>query len=213
MLELGKPTPDFPHPWSIRGWIDGRPAGPADADSLSLADELAAFLHALWRVDASGGPAAGAHSFWRGGSLQTYDGEARAAFAAVSDRVEIHRVTAIWDAALASPSDDRASWVHGDIAPGNLLMKAGRLVGVIDFGCCAVGDPACDLAVAWAWFDAPARAAFASALGASAGRWARARGWALWKAAITLAAPGRGGWPPPGVAARTLEALLTEETT
>jgi aminoglycoside phosphotransferase (APT) family kinase protein len=69
-------------------------------------------------------------------------------------------VEAIWETALASSWRSPAVWVHGDLAPGNLLVKAGRLHAVIDFGNCAVGDPACDLVIAWTFFEGAARSAF-----------------------------------------------------
>ncbi|MDD3006704.1 MAG: phosphotransferase [Candidatus Pacebacteria bacterium] len=39
-------------------------------------------------------------------------------------------------------------WVYGDVSTGNLLVKNGQLKTVIDFGCSAVGDPACVLSIA-----------------------------------------------------------------
>jgi aminoglycoside phosphotransferase (APT) family kinase protein len=76
--------------------------------------------------------------------------------------------------------------------PGNLLLRGGELGAVIDFGSCAVGDPACDLMLAWSFFTPAERAVFRSELALDPDTWARGRGWALWKAAITLAAdPGR----------------------
>ena len=51
-------------------------------------------------------------------------------------------------------------WVHGDITASNLLLADGALHAVIDFGCAAVGDPACDLVVAWTFFPARAAATF-----------------------------------------------------
>ena len=59
-------------------------------------------------------------------------------------------------------------------------------MGVIDFGTSGVGDPACDLVIAWTSFTGESRAAFRRAVGHNAGTWARARGWALWKALISL---------------------------
>jgi len=56
---------------------------------------------------------------------------------------------------------------------------------VIDFGCCAVGDPACDLVAAWTLFDARS-ATFKDGMQLDAATWQRARGWALWKALITF---------------------------
>jgi aminoglycoside phosphotransferase (APT) family kinase protein len=58
---------------------------------------------------------------------------------------------------------------------------------VIDFGSSAVGDPACDLAIAWTLLDEASRDAFRAALPLDAATWARGRGWTLWKGLITLA--------------------------
>ena len=77
-------------------------------------------------------------------------------------------------------------WFHGDVAAGNLLVRDGRLAAVIDFGTSGVGDPACDVVIAWTLFDGESRATYREALGVDAGTWSRGRGWALWKALITL---------------------------
>ena len=66
-------------------------------------------------------------------------------------------------------------------------MKGGALCAVIDFGCLAVGDPACDLVVAWTLLTGESREAFRAALPFDEDTWNRARGWALWKALITAA--------------------------
>ena len=50
-----------------------------------------------------------------------------------------------------------------------------------------MGDPACDLAIAWTLFSGPSRAAFRAALPLDQGTWDRGRGWTLWKALISLA--------------------------
>ena len=50
-----------------------------------------------------------------------------------------------------------------------------------------MGNPSCDLAIAWTLFDGESREAFRAALGPDDATWARGRGWALWKALITLA--------------------------
>jgi aminoglycoside phosphotransferase (APT) family kinase protein len=84
-------------------------------------------------------------------------------------------------------------WVHGDITASNLLVADGHLHAVIDFGCSAVGDPACDLVMAWTFFTGDSRDAFHNGLALDDATWARARGWALWKALITLARERQGG--------------------
>ncbi len=89
-------------------------------------------------------------------------------------------------------------------------FKASELCAVIDFGQLAVGDPACDLAIAWTFFDAESRAVFRSALGLDAATWARARGWVLWKALIVLA--GLSGTNPLEIekSRRVLQTVLAE---
>ncbi|MDQ4068088.1 MAG: phosphotransferase [Actinomycetota bacterium] len=56
---------------------------------------------------------------------------------------------------------------------------------MIDFGCMAVGDPACDLAVAWTFFSGESREAFRRRVPVDDATWVRGRVWALWKALIT----------------------------
>ena len=48
---------------------------------------------------------------------------------------------------------------------------------------------ACDVVIAWTRFAGRSRAAVRDTLGADDAMWARARGWALWKALITLDGP------------------------
>ena len=192
-LAMGRPGEGYDWPWSVRRWIEGTPA-PAGGgpDPTRLAADLAGFLSALQAADAEGGPPAGAHSFHRGGDLAVYDGETRAAIAALSDRIDAAAAATVWEAGLAAAWAGPPVWAHGDIAAGNLLLDgAGRLCAVIDFGGCAVGDPACDLAIAWTLFSGESRAAFRRALPLDAGTWARGRAWCLWKALIVWAgAPG-----------------------
>lgn len=68
-----------------------------------LAAELGRFLFALRHAPADGGPAAGAHSFYRGASLRHYDDETRTAVARLGSRIPAERVLATWDDALAAP--------------------------------------------------------------------------------------------------------------
>ena len=188
-LGMGAPDLGYPWGWSIYGWIEGETAAAAPiADLPGCARSLADFLAALQRIDAAGGPAAGAHSFFRGGALATYDAETRQAIAALGGRIDGAGATAVWEAALAAQWRGPPMWLHGDVTPGNLLLKDGRLGAVIDFGCCAVGDPACDLAIAWTFFHGASREAFRAGLPLAAATWARARGWTLWKALIVGAA-------------------------
>ena len=176
---LGAPGHGYPWPWTLNRWLPGSDLLHAhELDRTRLAAELGRFLRALRSIDGSHGPLAGAHSFYRGASLQHYDSEARSALRSPDE-------AKIWHEALASQWHGPPTWFHGDIAPGNLLIDQGRLCAVIDWGTSGVGDPACDLVIAWTYFDAVERQTFAAEAGLDEGTWARARGWALWKALIT----------------------------
>jgi aminoglycoside phosphotransferase (APT) family kinase protein len=184
-VAMGTPDLGYPWPWSVYRWIEGEPATRENiANVAGFARDLANFLLALQRVDTAGGPPPGEHNFFRGGSVATYDHEVREALRALGDRIDTAAASAVWHAALASPGSAPSVWVHGDIAAGNLLVQSGRLAAVIDFGSCAVGDPACDLTIAWTLLSGTGRDAFRRVMGMDDATWARARGWALWKALI-----------------------------
>jgi aminoglycoside phosphotransferase (APT) family kinase protein len=87
----------------------------------------------------------------------------------------------------ASESGEGVLALASDEASRHLLVRAGRLSAVIDFGFSGVGDPACDLTIAWTLLSGECREAFCAALPFDGATWARGRGWALWKALITLA--------------------------
>jgi aminoglycoside phosphotransferase (APT) family kinase protein len=187
-LAMGAPALGYPWAWSVYAWIEGETAAAAPvADLAGLALALGRFLTALQAIDAREGPAAGAHNFHRGGPLTTYDAETRQAISALEGRIDAAAVTEMWDAALAAAWRGPPVWLHGDVTPGNLLMRDGRLSAVIDFGISGVGDPACDLAIAWTFFQGESREAFRATLPLDADAWARGRGWALWKALIVWA--------------------------
>jgi len=99
--------------------------------------------------------------------------------------IDAGRASKLWTTAVDSSFTGPPVWVHGDVVLANLLAVDGRLSAIIDFGCCAVGDPACDLAIAWTAFDGRSRDVFLSGVGCDPVTRARACGWALWKALVT----------------------------
>jgi aminoglycoside phosphotransferase (APT) family kinase protein len=188
VLAKGAPGEGYPFSWSIRRWLDGETARPDRIDDMShFAISVAEFILALQRIDATGGPQAGPHSFYRGASPAHYDDETRRSLAVLDGRIDTEGASAVWDAALTATWQGPPVWFHGDIASGNLLVRNGKLAAVIDFGTSGVGDPACDLVIAWTMFSGDSREAFRSTVGQDRAMWARARGWALWKALICLA--------------------------
>jgi aminoglycoside phosphotransferase (APT) family kinase protein len=213
-VALGEPDDAFPRPWSIYRWIGGTIASDAAiGDPTALATDVAAFLAALQSIDATDGPPAGPHSFERGSALHVYDADARAAIAALAGVIDTAAVTTLWESAVATLWGRPPVWVHGDVAASNLLVgDDGALQAVIDFGCSAVGDPACDLVIAWTFFDGGSREAFRDGLPLDATTWQRGRGWALWKALITMAEAARSGTSTHAARARSGWRLTPEQT-
>ncbi|WP_428376915.1 aminoglycoside phosphotransferase family protein [Lichenicoccus sp.] len=186
-IGLGKPGFGYLWPWSIHRWLDGARLSSAHvSDHGRLAEDLARFLNALHSVDIKEAPRAGAHNFHRGGPLQVYDEDTRGALKLLANEVDLMIALDLWDEATSTFWASDPVWVHGDVAEGNLLEEGGVLCAVIDFGCMAVGDPACDLVMAWTFFGQAARARFKASLQLDEATWKRGRAWALWKSLITL---------------------------
>lgn len=187
-LAMGRPGDGYPYHWSIYRWIEGDIITNDKIGNLNLfATDLAQFLLALQSVDPTKGPSPGWHSFYRGGSLANYDGEVKQAIKVLSEGVDTRCATEVWETALDTTWHKPPVWVHGDVSAGNLLVREGQLVAVIDFGMLAVGDPACDLSIAWTLFEEESRGIFRSLLPLDERTWARGRAWTLWKALIVAA--------------------------
>lgn len=184
-LALGRPGEGYPFHWSINRWIEGESA--SSKQSTDVAVSLADFLLALERIDPANGPLTGADNFYRGGSLNHYDSETKRSLAVLKNRIDTRAAEEVWETALSTSWKHPPVWVHGDISPGNLLMRKGKLCAVIDFGQLAIGDPACDLAIAWTFFKDESRKVFQEKMQLDKDTWARARGWTLWKALIVAA--------------------------
>jgi aminoglycoside phosphotransferase (APT) family kinase protein len=184
-LAKGRPGAGYPFPWSIYRWLDGEPATvDRISDPRRFALDLAEFLAALQSVDTADGPQPGIHNWFRGGTLRTYEERLHHALTELDGHVDAELAREIWASALDARWDGVDRWFHGDVAQGNLLLADGQLAAVIDFGTCGVGDPACDLAIAWTLVTADGRQAFRKRLSVDETAWARGRGWALWKTLV-----------------------------
>jgi aminoglycoside phosphotransferase (APT) family kinase protein len=187
ILAHGIPDDQFPWHWGIYHWIEGENAGVIQVENMSaFAKALAHFVKSIQQIDTTNGPLAGAHNAFRGCPLMVYDNETRKALKELDHKIDTITALQIWEHALAATYKGPPVWFHGDIAPGNLIVKDDSLSAVIDFGCCGVGDPACDLAIAWTYFFSENRQLFKKEVAADDETWSRGRGWALWKALITL---------------------------
>jgi aminoglycoside phosphotransferase (APT) family kinase protein len=175
----GSPSDEYPWYWEIHTWVEGESVAIDDIDQSQAARDLALFIKALQRVDPTNAPRG------RGIPLADRDKEFRHWLA----RFRGEPAIAIeWERALAAPPwTGPPVWHHGDLDPRNWLVKDGRISGVIDWGSAGVGDPACDVMVAWKLYSVAARDAFREALPIDDATWDRARGWALSQAVAALA--------------------------
>lgn len=184
-IAMGAPSEDYPWNWSIYKWLAGESANSlelGDAHLEIIAAQLAQFLRVFYQFDAAGAPAPGLHNWWRAAHTSVYDAQTRSLIEKLKDLIDVDNASSLWQRAINSQWDSDPVWVHGDVASGNLLVKNNRLAAVIDFGCMGIGDPACDLTIAWTFFRGESRNIFKANLHFDEETWARARGWAMWKA-------------------------------
>ena len=177
---VGEPGFGYPFEWYVSPWLDGvNPSPDGPTDQIQLARDLAAFVHALQAVDATGAPEPKGGR--RGGPLVDADPFTRERAEDLRGEVDVDALVAVWDAGLSAPVwDGPPLWAHGDLSDGNLLVQDGRLSGVIDWGSSIAGDPAVELMAAWNLFDEPARAVYREALGfVDDAMWVRGRAWAV----------------------------------
>jgi aminoglycoside phosphotransferase (APT) family kinase protein len=188
-LADGAATAGYPFAWAVYNWLPGENATVGHvADRGQLAGDLAELIGALWEIDPSDGPPPGEHNFFRGEPLVRRDKTMRAGLAALAGELDTEAAATLWDDALAAEEWPHAPvWIHGDLDARNLLVTDGRLSAVIDWGSAGVGDPACDVMVAWKLLPPDARSAFRAALGVDDATWRRGRGWAVSQAVGALA--------------------------
>jgi aminoglycoside phosphotransferase (APT) family kinase protein len=187
VLGAGKPAQGYPWPWSVYRWLAGKhPEVGALSEPLLLAEDLAGFVAAMRSITLPDAPKA-----HRGGPLASLDADTRAAINELrgirQEDVDCDAAASVWEKALRAPDwDGPPVWLHADLMPGNLLIEAGRLASVIDFGCTGVGDLACDLFPAWNLLPVDARQIFREALAVDDATWIRGRGRTLSQALIAL---------------------------
>lgn len=187
-IALGQPEIEYPWKWSIYKWLKGESALHGQINNLEkFALDLAIFINTFQQIDTTGGPLPGAQNFYRGGSLLNYDEQTREAISLMAGKIDQKAASELWDKAINTKYTNHPVWVHGDISLGNLLVINGNLAAVIDFGQLAVGDPACDLTIAWTVFYGKSRDIFIQSIHIDQDTWIRAQAWGLWKALIIAA--------------------------
>jgi len=183
-LFKGGPENSYPWPWLIIKWNEGyNPEHEKENEHELLAKDIADFLNELHGVKLANGP-----SSRRGIPLKELDRETRKAIDQLQGEIDGQNITRLWDQLSNAPSwNKKPVWIHGDFLPGNILLQNNRLSAVIDFSDVGIGDPACDLVIAWSLLKPHSRKIFKENLeNIDDSTWERGRGWALSIALIML---------------------------
>lgn len=129
----------FSSPYIIVEYVDGT-TDPSPADAVEVADQLAACLVRIHRVDRSSLDL----SF-----LPRQDDRCSRLIQARPERLDQsldeRRIRDALDAVWPLQQRNRSVLLHGDFWPGNVLWKNGRLAAVVDWEDAAIGDQLADL--------------------------------------------------------------------
>jgi len=212
-IALGMASGDYPFNWSIYKYLEGESANSlllSNSDLENIAYDLALFLKELHKIDTKDAPLPGLHNYWRGEHVSVYECGARKYLKELDGIIDSKVTLALWEKAVATKWEKPPVWIHGDLAAGNFLIshlpshdefisasneipkpvrnddRSAHLTAVIDFGGCAIGDPACDLVIAYTFFKGESREIFKQELSIDENTWLRAKAWVLWKAGYQL---------------------------
>ena len=180
----GSPNESYPWLWTVTKWNEGEnPHFENENEHELLVKDLADFLNNLHGIKLANGIYSR-----RGVHLKEVDAETRKAIGELEGEIDIQSVTYLWNQLSSLPLwRHEPVWVHGDFLPGNILVKNDRLSAVIDFSDVGIGDPACDLVIAWSLLNSHSRNIFREHLeNIDNDTWQRGRGWALSIALIML---------------------------
>ncbi|MFC9525912.1 aminoglycoside phosphotransferase family protein [Bacillus cereus] len=178
-IAQGRPNNEYPWFWEIHSWLKGETVPIEALDEMQAARDLAEFVLALQQVDPTGGP------LGRGIPLAQRNKDFRYWLARFNGDPA---VSAVWESALSAPPwNGPPVWHHGDLDVRNWLVRDKRISGVIDWGTMGIGDPACDVMVAWKLHSPEARDVFLDATLTDDATLARARGWVVSQAVAILA--------------------------
>ncbi|MDK1472507.1 phosphotransferase [Streptomyces sp. 549] len=177
-VALGEPGAGYPLPWSVQTWLPGDVAADEDpGGSVGFARDLADLIGDLRAIDTRGRTFAGTG---RGGDLRSHDAWMETCFRHSEQLLDVRRLRRLWTTLRALPRDAAEDvMTHGDLIPGNVLLSAGRLAGVLDVGGVGPADPSLDLVCAWHVLEAGPRQVLRDRLGCGDLEWERGRAWAF----------------------------------
>ena len=179
-VAIGRPSADFPLPWSILTWLPGTTATTEDPGaSLAFARDLAALVSEVRSIDTKGRTFTGSG---RGGRLADHDEWMNTCFAASEKLLDVSALRSLWLRYRELPAHTSEVMAHGDLIPGNVLVQEGRLAGILDCGGLGPADPSLDLVAAWHLLESEPREALRAELRCTDLEWERGKAWAFQQA-------------------------------
>ncbi|TLM80849.1 aminoglycoside phosphotransferase family protein [Pseudarthrobacter sp. NamE5] len=176
-IAMGRPGHHYPLPWTVQSWLAGEVATPDGcAHSEEFAKDVGELIRALRSAPTRGRCFTGTG---RGGRLTDSDNWLDTCFRESREILDVRSLRALWAQFRALPRTQADVMTHSDLIPANLLVRDGRLSGVLDTGGFSPSDPALDLIAAWHLFDVEARSIFRDALGTGLPEWQRGAAWAF----------------------------------
>ena len=178
VVALGEPGEGYPLPWSVQTWLPGTAASVEDpGGSVAFAHDLAEFIGGVRAIDTRGRAFNGKG---RGGDLRSHDAWMATCFEYSEGLMDVPRLRRMWGVLRELPRSAAGDvMTHGDPIPGNVLVRDGRLAGVIDVGGLGPADPALDLVGAWHLLEASPRQVLRADLSSDDLEWERGKAWAF----------------------------------
>lgn len=177
-VAIGAPGEGYPLPWSVQTFLPGTDAGAdvAAQASTAFADDLARLVGALREADPDH---VEPREVWRGGDLGAKDAWVQESLDKSVHLVDVPRLRKLWSELRELPRAGADVPAHGDLIPGNILLRGDRLAGVLDTGGCGVTDRGLDLLAGWHLLEDGPRERFLRTLDVTDLEWRRATAWAL----------------------------------
>jgi aminoglycoside phosphotransferase (APT) family kinase protein len=210
-IGLGEPGEGYPLPWSVQTWLPGTAATDQDpGGSVAFARDLAEFVHDVRAIDTRGRTFNGKG---RGGDLRSHDAWMETCFRRSEEFLDVPRLRRMWGVLRELPRGATGDvMVHGDLIPGNVLVRDGRLAGVIDVGGLGPADPALDLVGAWHLLEAGPRQVLRDDLNCDDLEWERGKAWAFEQAMGAVWYYVKSNPPMHLMGQRTLQRIMADTT-
>ena len=159
----GEPGAGYPLPWSVQTWLPGIVATDEDPGGSAGVRARPGRVHHRGARDRHARPdVRRARSRRR---PESHDAWMETCFGHSERLLDVARLRRMWAPCGAAARCGRDVMAHGDLIPGNVLVSAGRLAGILDVGGLGAGDPALDLVAAWHLLEAGPRQVLREDLG------------------------------------------------